>query len=172
MLRHSCELWICFSRHLHLSYNLNKWINLKVWRAHSTATRPTASNQRTSQAKIPASLPPKRQPSQQLPLHIKQWSPKTCWPMKRDLKATVTLNGTVQNRPLTLIFRFSWTKELMKYSQMKRRTTKCQSMRMRMRTESTNWSTLKIWRNRASECLAPSRASNKGTLTHANLKNS
>ncbi len=64
--------------------------------------------------------------------------------MKKDLKVTATLNVTVQNLPLTLKSRLTKTKELKLASQMKRRTTKCRLMRMRMRTASTNWSTLKI----------------------------
>jgi hypothetical protein len=116
---------------------------------------------------------PKHQPSKQLPQQKKPWFQRTCWHMKKDLKVTATLNVTVQNLPLTLKSRLTKTKELKLASQMKRRTTKCRLMRMRMRTASTSWSTLKIWRGPVSECLAPSRASNKGTLTtRANPKSS
>jgi len=89
--------------------------------------------------------------------------------MKNNPRVTVMVIKTAQD--LALKLNFFKTKWLI-ICQMKKKTTRCQSTTMRMRTELTNWSTLKIWKSPASECLVPTQTTKKGTMTKfASLKN-
>jgi len=90
--------------------------------------------------------------------------------MKNNPMVTVMVIKTAQD--LALKLKFQRTKWLINCQMKKRKTTKCQSTTMRTRTESTNWSTLKIWKSPPSECLAPNQTTKKGTMTKsASLKN-